>query len=248
MDIQNISALESQLTALGFDKMRDSLLKRIPFRLANFVLTRKIEQAQGMLTFHLFFSRISPAESYSLMYYDAIFQKDSVPEFVNGVDIGQLQREIQEINWKAAFDLSGANEWTINTVEDYAAEIKLEKVMHQFYELEQSEEGKAIATNLKLRYWTGSNYQELFGNLVPVKTKTEISQRFYFSAEHSAISLSEASRFLQNKWLEKEIRERKKDAVIAEEQPQDAGSGAGGSLLRKRHLSSAKKSRKGISK
>ena len=55
--------------------------------------------------------------------------------------------------------------------------------------LEKSEEGKPVAIGLKLKYWAGIPYQELFGNISPLKNKLEVSQRFYFFDGQIAISI-----------------------------------------------------------
>ena len=249
MNIQNISTLEKQLISLGFKDVGYPLLKRMAFKLSNFVLTYKIEKDQHPLTFNLFFEKLPSSETYILMYYDAIFQKDSIPAFVNGVDISSLEQEIQSIDWAIAFDLNTFKESGGNFDAEYINESRIEKVMEAFLQLESSEEGRAIATNLKVKYWAGANYQELFGNLTPVRTKSEISQRFYFSDEHNAISVNEAYRFLQNKWLEKEIKERKKESAgTTNELQEDSETASNGSLLRKRQQSGSKKTKKALSK
>ena len=39
------------------------------------------------------------------------------------------------------------------------------------------------------------------GNINPLKNKSEVSQRFYFFEGQTGISIDEAYRFLQNRWL-----------------------------------------------
>jgi hypothetical protein len=76
--------------------------------------------------------------------------------------------------------------------------------------LESVEDGKAIALDLKLKYWAGIPYHEYAGIISHLKSKSEISQRFYFFEGQTGISVDEAYRFLQNLWLEKQMQVKKK--------------------------------------
>ena len=54
-------------------------------------------------------------------------------------------------------------------------EQKVESVIESLSVLEKSEDGKAVSVGLKLKYWAGIPYQELFGNISPLKNKSEVS-------------------------------------------------------------------------
>ena len=121
-------------------------------------------------------------------------------------------------------------------------ELKIEAVIEAFTDLEKSEEGKAIAVGLKLKYWAGIPYQELFGNIGPLKNKSEVSQRFFFFDGQAGISIDEAYRFLQNRWLEKQMQAKRKQtdgSEIGETENDSQGSSQSG-LLKKRHIGKSK--------
>ena len=86
-------------------------------------------------------------------------------------------------------------------------------------------------------------YQELFGNIIPLKNKSEVSQRFYFLEGQPGISVGEAYRFLQTRWLEKEMQAKKKQTDVS--QTTETGNGSqdssGNGLLKKKRSGSTKR-------
>lgn len=125
-------------------------------------------------------------------------------------------------------------------------EQKVEFIIDGLAELEKSEDGKAISIGLKLKYWIGIPYQELFGNISPLKNKSEVSQRFYFFDGQAGISVEEAYRFLQNRWLEKQMQAKKKqsDESTEGEIEHDTNGSSGSGLLRKKRITRSPGSKK----
>jgi hypothetical protein len=121
-------------------------------------------------------------------------------------------------------------------------EQKVESVIEGLSELEKSEDGKAVAVGLKLKYWDGISYQELFGNISPLKNRSEISQRFYVFEVQTGISVDEAYRFLQNRWLQKQMEAKRKETANAEisETEKDSHTSSGSRLLKKKRLGSSR--------
>ena len=112
--------------------------------------------------------------------------------------------------------------------------------------METEEEGKAIGTALKLKYWAGMNNQELVNNTSPLKTKNEVAQRFYFIEGHEGISVDEAHRFLQNKWIEKQMQHKRKksDETADEEMPNERHASNGNSPLIKKRVTNAQQTKR----
>jgi len=248
MDIQNIRALSDKLEALGFDHLGYLLVKKISFRLKNFWLVSKANHLNNDLNFHLFIERNDVTKSYELLYYDAILQAETGidEQVINGIDIRELKTAMTKIDWKNAFDLSNGKSSTINEKTELSKEEEVESVMEKLEVLEQSESGKSVATAFKLEFWAGLPYQDLFGNITPVKTKYEISQRFYCASGQPGISVDEAYRFLQNRILEKQILLRKKQPENSEvvDDAVDSQPSSGSSLLKKKRISGKRNSKK----
>ena len=244
MNIQNISTLAEHLQILGFGNKDSSLLKRMCFKPDNFILSQRIEKGNDHLNFHLFFERKINQNDYALMYYDAIFQKAIVlPDAtINGIDTGILEKEMAEIDWKEAFDFDKTKQWSVEDKLSWEQENKMESIIECLSELEKIEDGKAIALDLKLKYWSGVPYHEFAGIISSLKNKSEVSQRFYFFEGQTGISVDEAYRFLQNRWLEKQMQVKRKQPESAEagtsEKDSQASSGSG--LLKKKRFSRSK--------
>ena len=244
MNIENISALMGQLQSLGFENAGYSLLKQISFKPANFILSQKIDKAKDKLRFQLFFEKDFKQDIYVLLYYDAILQKETTltDAAINGINTSNLEKLMIEIDWKNAFDFDTRKELNLEDKISCEKELKVESVLEGLSELEKSDDGKGVAIGLKLKYWSGISYQELFGNISPLKNKSEVSQRFYFFEGQTGISLDEAYRFLQNRWLEKQMQAKRKetDSGKISESAKDSYASYGSGLQKKKRLGSSK--------
>jgi len=240
MNIENISALMGQLQSLGFENAGYSLLKRISFKPENFILSQKIEKAKDKLSFQLFFEKDIKQDIYVLLYYDAILQKETplTDAAINGINTANLEKSMIEIDWKNAFDFVTKKQLNLEDKTSWEKEQKVESVIEGLSELEKSEDGKVVAIGLKLKYWAGIPYQELFGNISPLKNKSEVSQRFYFFEVQTGISVDEAYRFLQNRLLEKQMQAKRKqtDSTEINESEKDSHASSGSGLLKKKRL------------
>jgi len=245
MNIENVAALAAQLESLGFGDAGYLLLKRISFKPENFILSQKMEKAKDKLSFQLFFEKEVSIGMYVLLYYDAVLQKTTplINAAINGINTTFLEKSMTEIDWKSAFDFVTKKQLNLEDKTSWEKEQKVESVIESLSELEKSEDGKAVSVELKLKYWAGIPYQEVFGNISPLKNKLEVSQRFYFSDGQAGISADEAYRFLQNRWLEKQMQANKKQLDNQTEEPieENGNNNTGSGLLKKRRLNSSKK-------
>ena len=68
------------------------------------MISQKIEKGKNSLTFQLFFEEDNKQNVYSLVYYDAMLQKETplTDVIVNGINTAALERSIAEIDWKAS--------------------------------------------------------------------------------------------------------------------------------------------------
>jgi hypothetical protein len=244
MNIQNITALADQLKTLGFENAGYSLLKRICFKPESFFLSQMIEKGKDQLAMQFFFEKDSEHSAYVLKYYDAIFQKEVtiVETTLNGINTGLLDKEMEEIDWKTTFDFNMKKPWNPDDRSGWEKEQKMESIVDKLKALELDEDGKIIADSLKLKYWANVPNFELFGNIGPLKNKSEVSQRFYFMEGQPGISVDEAHRFLVNKWLEKQMQTRKKQNDNEEivENKNDGKTSVGSSLPKKKLLNRSK--------
>ena len=241
MDIQSISVLAEKLEKIGFSNMSCSLLKKICFKPVQFFVTRRVQKGTDQLTFILSFAKVKDQGEYDLRFYDAMLQKKQVVEtkIVNGIDVANLDKRMNGINWQYAFDPNETEQTEVDGKEYLEEAMAIEEVIDDLAKLETGE-GKAIAGALKFKYWYGTAYRESVGNIATVKAKDEVSQRFYKQGDENIISVNEAYRFLQNKWMEKQMLAKKKsfEGSGGNEEILDVKSASGGTgLLRKTKIS-----------
>ena len=248
MNIQNISALAAQLKVIGFDNMGYPLLKRVCLMPDDFVITEKQLKGEGQIVFNFQFQRDIKLNEYFLIYYDAILQKEIflTTQVINGVNITELQEGMSTVDWKMAFDFNTKKPFNPDDKLSYDKELKVEHLIKSIAELELTEEGKQVAILLKQKHWLEIPYNELMGNITSVKSKSELSQRFYYAERQACISADEAYRFLQNKWLEKQMQVKRKHQELTDDS--DAGeepkSSSGSGLLKKKRVGNASKNKR----
>ena len=73
-----------------------------------------------------------------------------------------------------------------------------------------------------------------------------MSQRFYFFEAQTGISVDEAYRFLQNRWLEKQMQAKRKEPVVNNEEDltEVEHTSSGNGLLQKKRLNISKRGSK----
>jgi hypothetical protein len=236
MNIQNIAALSRQLEALGFGDHSSWLLKQIALRPKNFFLSHQVERGNDLLHFSIFFEMINEARDYNLLYYDAVFQKEFLfPDgVINGIRIPDLEKDMASINWVETFDCREIKKWSVEERVSWANEKKVESAIAALQKLEEDENGCSIAMQLKQKFWADLYNREYFSGLSNFKNKTDIGQRFYFFDGEAGISVEDAYRFLLNRWKEKQMQLKKKEAAASEASDEEKTGGSG--LLGKRKI------------
>lgn len=239
MNIQNISGLTNQLMTLGFGDLGFSLAKRIALKPENFLMQVKIEKENDIMQAEIFIQ--NKDDLYNVQYYDATLQQNSfaMSEELNGINIPMLEKKMLAIDWKNAFELDEQKPW--NEKAELNNEQAVESAISDLKHLETMDEGKAIASLLKLKYWAGANYYDIFGVITAPKAKAEISQRFFIFDGQPGISVDEAYRFLQNRRMEKLMKRKQADEIAKENDSAGEASNSGNGLLKKKRINPATK-------
>ena len=247
MNIQNISTLSNSLQALGFvDTINQELVKNISFKLPNFIVNQRIAKGNDVINCHLAFEVNGDGDSYSCLYYDAVLRKEiEMPDVkINEIEIKQLDKRMAEIKWRNIFSYNEHKKWEIEDKATWSEEEKIENIVTDLHDLESLEEGKEIVNRLKVKHWCDTPIEKIVSNLSSLRSKFEISQRFYFFDGQSGISVEEAHRFLHNRWMEKQLQARKKQMDIPNVDEQSNSSGKAGSnknLLQKKQSNKNRK-------
>lgn len=244
MNIQNISALSSQLKAIGFDNMGYSILKHICLAPVSFSITEKLSKASENVSFIFHFEKDVRVQSYKLVFYDAVLQQDLSFDNPNmeGINVKDLNDSMLQVDWKEAFDFSKRKPFNPEDKGGYENEITVCRIIEDLNKLEAIKDGKPISIALKQKHWSGIPYMDIMGAMVNGRSKSEVSQRFYFSESQPVISTDEAYRFLLNRWMEKQIQSKKRQQDNNEEVvTENSGTSSGSGLLKKRRIGSNKR-------
>ena len=113
-----------------------------------------------------------------------------------------------EIDWRNVLRSGDAEVSTTEEKKIWAEAEAIESIVNDLTKLEKSN-GADVALLLKQKYWAGTKYQEFTGTALFRKAKEEISQRFFLH-DGNIISADEAFRFLQNRWLERELQGKRR--------------------------------------
>ncbi|MBN8878078.1 MAG: hypothetical protein J0I32_11065 [Sphingobacteriales bacterium] len=232
MNIQNIISLTEMLAATGFDgSIGQRLLQHICFKPSDFYLTEKLVKGKDVLTCSIHFERKD--DFYTCHYYDAAFLKAiELPELtIQGINIRELDKRMNEIDWSmkevtaTSFNLQDASGWQ--------REKQIEQIVTDLSRLSAFEDGRYYADSLKVKHWL--DVPVIYANLTATRSKFEVSQRFYFF-DGQGIAVDEAYRFLLNRWLEKKLHGKKKQAADPDAAATDetANGGTDKSLLQKK--------------
>ncbi len=220
------------LARTGFDPaIGYRLLQQVCFRPVVFSLVEKMQKGNDVLTCTLFFENRNG--EYQCLYYDAsIARQAAMPELVvNGVALHELDRVMQSIDW----DMRVVNDaFRLDDESTWEREKNIAQVVSDLLKLSMTEDGKAFADALKVKYWVGAGLESIAGNLSAIQNKLEVTQRFYF-VDDEAINVNEAYRFLLNKWMEKKVLSKKKSET-GSDGAAAAGEGKEVKLLKKRRV------------
>ena len=176
----NIAPIVKLLQTMGFENgLEHALRAKACFLPSHFEVLHKLNRAGDICSFHLFFKE--EAGIYKCLYYDACYRKEIV--FDDPV-AASLDTRMQTIEWLTDFD-------------------DIEAVMHDLKMMDAQ-----LANLLQYKYWVGSPLENNIAGIASLRSQYEISQRFYVIEGSTPISVDEAFRFLQSRWMEKQARKR----------------------------------------
>jgi hypothetical protein len=191
MDKVNMERIKARLIGLGFDQMvEEKLMAQVCFGAAAFDLRFDKEVGEDSCTFLVRVQRID--EQYSIVYYNAYFRKGfALPESTL-----KLAARMPNINWNQMAH-------SLSSVGFYVDLPVLQDAFTLLREIKKVPESSLIL----YKYWAGTTLESLVPDVVTLKNKYELTQRFYVSEEHQPITGDEAIRFLQHRWLEKAMQQ-----------------------------------------
>lgn len=210
MNSENIHQLITSLVNAGFDpSIGYRLLRQICFHPAQFLLMEQVEQEKDVINCSLYFERTG--DIYHCVYYDAALLKfiDLTRIEVEGIRLSELEQQLSAIRWDESKET--ASRFKLSDATTWANEQQIAAALTQLNRLSLTEEGKHYSDYLQSRFC----HFPIAASLASSRHK--ISQRFYFF-EGEGISTGEAYRFLVNQWLERNLKERRKQPATTSEE------------------------------
>jgi len=108
------------------------------------------------------------------------------------------------VNWQMPSENSSPDNLQIADKATWKQEATIEEITSDLELLGATAEGVSLASVLKYKFWTDPFLQSKIPELQSLKSKFELSQRFYI-INGEGITASEAYRFMNNRWLERQI-------------------------------------------
>jgi hypothetical protein len=232
MNIENITSLAAILSRTGLENLSYRLLQHICCKPARFVLSETVQRSADRLTCRLYFER--KGNDYFFTHYEAsLIREQAMPVLtINQVALKELEQRMIDIDWALS---EPSTIFRLNDESTWLREKRIEQVMNDLARLSAVEEGRPYADMFKVRFWSGTLLEELTGSLSAIRTKLEVSQRFYV-LDQACITIEEALRFLQNRLVEKKLQARPKPSGT-----EDSTGDNSGSLLKKKRKFKSRK-------
>ncbi len=176
----NIASLVELLQTMGFENgLEHALRAKACFLPLHFEAFHKLDRAGDTCSFRLHVK--DDAGTYKCLYYDACYRKEIV--FDDPV-AASLDTRMKTIDWAADFE-------------------DIEAVM-----LDLKMVDSQLANLLQYKYWADTLFENCVPNIATLRSQFEITQRFYVVEGSEPISVDEAFRFLQSRWMEKQARKK----------------------------------------
>ncbi len=205
--LENVDELKKQLVSLGFDGgLEQELLSSVCFMPAHFIIRHKIKVQADTLFFLLYFEKQGADEAYSCIYYDASLRKELLFDETSQLasQAKELAASMQRIEWETVLS---AKKLPVDTASD------IRRIVEELQLLSANASGADLADRLRFAFWSNTGLEHKVENFQQLKNRFEITQRFYFFDGETQITVPEAYRFLCNRWMEKQMQVKKKQAI-----------------------------------
>lgn len=190
-----IMSLKTRLLSLGFDGgIEEKLMSQMCFLEANFLLHFHQVNGEDHCHYRVKVEK-TDKEVYDIPYFTTVLRKGIVlHELLKPYD-----RKMEKINWLQIAEAKVSSKQIVVPLE----------MIQEATQLLRELAGMEDYGLLLYKYWVGTPLESLVPNLVTIKARQEISQRFYVVDEVHAITAQEACKFLQNRWVEKKLQLQK---------------------------------------
>ncbi|MBE7174242.1 MAG: hypothetical protein INR73_26955 [Williamsia sp.] len=219
MDTKNIQSLMESLVRLGFSPaVEHQLLYHICLRQKEFAVRERKAFGADIVSYSIACKIKENGTKWTCTYFDAILRKEigTEPHLLNGTDVAKVEERMRGINWQELAYVGSAPVIQTEDKKTWEAPVLADEVMGDLEALSITPEGRDVADILRYKYWVDTPLDRLIPNLSVLKTRLELSQRFYVLGKDS-ITADEAFRFLNNRWIQRQIQNGKKEKSVLEQ-------------------------------
>jgi hypothetical protein len=203
---ENMEALAMQFVTLGFpSEIGTQLALYSSLQLPSFHIRLTVNKEADKMRFDFFFEK--SGDDYVPQYFDVWLQKAiNLPDkLVGGVSVTDLDNRMKAVDWQNLLAEK-------STVLSSGA---IQDVLRQIALLKMTGEADLVEA-LQVKHWWDTPLEELMG-LNAFQSRFEISQRFYFFDGHTGIGVEQAYLFLCNRWMQKQMLQKKRQLVSGKE-------------------------------
>ena len=218
MELQNIKVLTTLIEALGFSaSMGKKIVYYCCLHQKEFSINERKSFGDDVMNYQIFFKENNATGKLVCTHYDAFLRKNiSMKSLrVDNVDLHKLDERMKSVNWDELSQFRELTPFDLSDKESWKHFGSLEEIILDLEKLASTDEGRIVGDNLKYKYWIDSPLENLIPNLYLLKSKIEYTQRFYIIGENG-ITADEAFRFLNNKWMQRQVQSKKQDDVNVE--------------------------------
>ncbi|MES2329995.1 MAG: hypothetical protein V4539_10355 [Bacteroidota bacterium] len=209
MNKANMEAIKARLNALGFDlQVEEKLTAQVCFNPAAFDLGFCKTSGEDKCTFLVHFERADDRQ-YEVAFYTACLHKG----FVLSGSSRVVTEQMEKIDWNQIAYYRNS----------FAVPVEL-SVLQSAYAVLQEAAKLSDASLVLYKYWAGTTLESLIPGVASLKSRYELSQRFYLSEDHPPITSGEAMRFLQNRWTERQMQQSRLQRRQTEVGTKESGS------------------------
>lgn len=244
MDIQHISVLIETLSGLGFSSsIGRTLLFNACLQQKEFNIKERMCFGGDTINYQLYFKEDTASKNLICSYYDATLRKavEIAASVVNGIDVVELEKRMDAVSWEMLSEANAAGTFNISDKNTWRQEETIEKITKDLEMLGSTAEGVSLANALKYKFWTDMNLQITIPALTSLKNKYELNQRFYI-INGNGITASEAYRFLNNRWMERQLHASNRSLRQSETGQREANAVIKGTIDKKKSRHSKEKS------
>lgn len=139
---------------------------------------------------------------------------------------------MQSVNWKRLSQFDSAPAVNFDNKKAWEEQAIAEIIISELDVLSGTVAGRKTADILKYKYWVDLPLENYIPNLILLKNRLELSQRFYVTGS-DGITTDEAFRFLVNRWIQRQMQAKKGNSLQAGEIDRKPNTSAGNKAAKK---------------